>query len=284
LLSLAEKGLVGADSFLPVRQWLNRDKIKKANPRHRVNARVMALNTGRWDIIRPLKAKKAEDWLWDLFDCNVILCRETYSRPDAQFGWGQALQILRVWEFTGKIRRGYFIAGMSGAQFVRSDEFDGIMAALNRNATVFADGLSLPEYTGNQQEVIVWLNAADPGQVWGKALAGKDFMNIPGTLVALYAGVPVMVLERQGKTLRIVEAGLSSRYDVLDDGKLPMSFSPAEYQFYKDVIIELISLFKQKRVFPEKKRLTIKEYPPEMVPILKEAGFRKEMMDYVWWS
>ena len=30
LLSLMEKGIVCADSFLPVRQWLNREKIKKS--------------------------------------------------------------------------------------------------------------------------------------------------------------------------------------------------------------------------------------------------------------
>ena len=58
--SLAEKGLVCADSFVPVRQWQNREKVKKATARQRVNARVMALSAGRWDIVRPLKAESME--------------------------------------------------------------------------------------------------------------------------------------------------------------------------------------------------------------------------------
>ena len=45
LLRLAEKGLVCADSFVPVRQWQNREKVKKATARQRVNARVMALSS-----------------------------------------------------------------------------------------------------------------------------------------------------------------------------------------------------------------------------------------------
>jgi ATP-dependent Lhr-like helicase len=258
LLSLAEKGLVCADSFLPVRQWLNQDKLKKATPRARVNARMMALTTGRWDIVRPLKTKKTEDWLKQLFDRHVILCRDTYSRQSTAedaADWRGALEILRIWEYTGRIRRGYFIAGMSGAQFIRAEEYDGVMVALGRYA--------------DDREKITWLNATDPAQVWGKALTSKDFMNISGTLVALHAGIPVMVLERQGKTLRIIDS--------------PEGYNSANEHIYQDAMKELILLMKQKMVFPEKKRLTIKEYPPEIVPVLTEAGFRKEMMDYVWW-
>ncbi|HKL79619.1 MAG TPA: DEAD/DEAH box helicase, partial [Mobilitalea sp.] len=54
LLSLAEKGLVNADSFMPVRQWLGKEKVQKSTIRQRVNSRVMALTAGRWELSRPL--------------------------------------------------------------------------------------------------------------------------------------------------------------------------------------------------------------------------------------
>ena len=44
--------------------------------------------------------------------------------PESLYGgmnltWREALEILRVWEYTGgRVRRGYFIEGMSGAQFI----------------------------------------------------------------------------------------------------------------------------------------------------------------------
>jgi len=285
LLALAEKGLVCSDSFLPVRQWLNRDKIKKASPRARVKTRVMALSTGRWDIVRPLKSKKLEDWLIKLFDRNIILCRETYSRLSGEDnGWGQALSVLRIWEYIGKVRRGYFISGMSGAQFIRAEEYDGIMAALAQTEASFGrkNVEKMPFFQDIiDNERIVWLNAVDPGQVWGKALAGKNFMNVPGTLVALYNGVPQVVLERQGKVLRVL-GGLEGKEELgVGDNELTENNNRT---LLTQIMAEFILLMKQKKVFPDKKRITIKEYPPEMVPILKEVGFYKEMMDYVWYE
>ena len=260
LLSLAEKGLVCADSFVPVRQWQNRDKVKKATARQRVNARVMLLSAGRWDIVRPVKKKRLEEWLEIFFKENGILCRETFkksvsdrdtspymsvSAEDGPEGlsWKKALEILRIWEYTGRIRRGYFVAGMSGAQFIRSEEYDGLTAALRE-----------------PDKDTVWLNGTDPALVWGKVLdhpEGKNFLGVPGTAVALKAGKPAAVLKRQGKVLETY----------ISDGM-------------EDVLTELARDFKKKSLYPEKKRLTIKEYPKELGELLGKAGFLREMQDY----
>jgi len=89
-------------------------------------------------------------------------------------------------------------------------------------------------------------------------------MNIPGTLVALSEGIPVAVLERQGKVLRFLEG----------EAEITGNRMTA-------VMTEFVSLYKQKKVFPDKKRLVIKEYPEEAVSALKKVGFQKEMLDYV---
>ena len=87
---------------------------------------------------------------------------------------------------------------------------------------------------------------------------GRSFLNVPGTAVALRGGIPVMVLERQGKILRILEhADIAA------------------------VLKEFVRAFREKAVFPEKKRLLIKEYPAYAGDALKDAGFSREMMDYV---
>lgn len=258
LLNLAQKGVVCADSFVPVRQWQNRDKIKKATARQRVNARVMALSAGRWDIIRPLREFTVEDMLSQLFAENLILCRETYlksvnnmikSATFDEINWGQVLEKLCIWEFTGRVRRGYFIAGMSGAQFIRKEDYDAVICALDRPETE-----------------VVWLNASDPAQIWGKVLPHlpqKAFVNIPGTLVAVHAGMPIMVLERKGKTLRIFE-------DKVFDETL-----------MTEALTTFIQAFKRKQFFPELKRLIVKDYPKNAVDALMAAGFMKEMNDYV---
>jgi ATP-dependent Lhr-like helicase len=87
LLNLASKGLVTADSFAPVRQWLNRARIQKSPARQRVNIRTKSLSTGRWEVVRPLKALTVEELLNRSFDRSVILCRETIHDMD----WSTAL-------------------------------------------------------------------------------------------------------------------------------------------------------------------------------------------------
>jgi ATP-dependent Lhr-like helicase len=50
LTSLAEKGLARADSFVPIRQWLEKGKTERAAVKQKVRARVLAQTSGRWEI------------------------------------------------------------------------------------------------------------------------------------------------------------------------------------------------------------------------------------------
>jgi len=86
----------------------------------------------------------------------------------------------------------------------------------------------------------------------------RAFMNVPGTAVALRAGVPVAVFERQGKTLRVFDH---------------TCLSEALKTFAQD--------YAAQRIFPTVRHLTVKEYPSEAADALKSAGFSREMLDYV---
>lgn len=241
LLSLLEKGVVCADSFVPVRQWLNRGKIQKAAVRQRVNARVKALQAGRFDLVRPLRALSVQEQMDRCFDRYLVLCRETATA--CGLPWQEALRLLRVQEYTGQVRRGYFVKGLSGAQFIRRQDFESVTAALL-----------------HPSEESIWLNAADPIQPWGKFLPHdetKAFVNVPGTVVAFRNGLPVALFERQGKTLRILE------WDNL-----------------KESLCLFTEEFRRGRIFPGKKRIVVKEYPAEASEVLTESGFMREMQDY----
>lgn len=239
LLELAGKGLVCADSFLPVRNWLEKDKPISLSVNQRVNSRVR-LSAGRWEAVRPIKAIGAKEKLLQLFESNIILSRETVNG----ISWYEALETLRIMEYTGEVRRGYFIEGLSGAQFILDKEFASVMAALEQ-----------------PQDRIVWLSGADPAQQWGKTLRhnpNKTFINVAGTAVALKAGVPVMVFERFGKSMRIFGA-----------------------EHLSEALDAFIFAYSLKRIFPLTARITVKEYPPEAEEALKRVGFSKQMMDYV---
>lgn len=241
LLSLLEKGIVCADSFVPVRQWLNREKTGRAAVRQRVNVRVKALQAGRFDLVRPLRTPTVQEQMDRCFDRYLILCRETA----AAFGlsWQEALKLLRVQEYTGQVRRGYFVKGFSGAQFIRKKDFESVTA-----------------YLLHPRSETLWLNAADPMQPWGKLLPHEEdraFTNVPGTVAAFRNGLPAVLFERQGKALRVLEGSC-----------------------LEEVLQLFAEEFRNGRIFPDRKRIVVKEYPPEATGALEAGGFRKEMQDY----
>lgn len=246
LLSLLEKGLLYADSYLPVRQWIDREKTKKAAARQRVNMRVKALQTGRWDIVRPIREKSIEEKLEACFDYSPVLCRETVTA--CGFSWQEALSVLRIWEYTGQARRGYFVKELSGAQFIRGKDYASVVRSLKE-----------PE------QKIMWINAVDPAQCWGKILPheeGRNFVCVPGTVVACMGGTPVAVMERQGRVFRVMDAGLQGK-------KL------------EECLRLFIEEFKRGSIFPAVKRIVVKEYPDMAAEAFVQAGFMKEMQDYV---
>lgn len=242
VLSLAEKGIVNADNFLPVRLILNRKKIEKTTARQRVGARVKALYAGRFDLVRPLKEMTVPEQMDCCFDRYLILCRETA----AVYGlsWQEALSVLRIQEYTGQVRRGYFVKDLSGAQFIRAKDFESITSFLLRT-----------------QKEMIWLNAADPMQPWGKILPHaqeRNFVNVQGTAVAFRGGLPVAVFERQGKTLR-----------VFSDEKLG------------EILRIFAEEYKAGRIFAGRKRIVVTDYPKEAEEALAGNGFMHEMQDYV---
>lgn len=133
---------------------------------------------------------------------------------------------------------------MSGAQFIRGQEYDAVTAALR-------------EPSGG----IRWLNGTDPAFMWGKPLNLPDdrgFVAVPGTVAALDTGRLAAVLERQGKALRVYETDRLC-----------------------EIMETFIRDFKQGALYPEQKRLVLREYPPEAAEALKMAGYMQEMKDYV---
>ena len=242
LTSLALKGYVHADSFAPLREWQTAQGSKRRDVKRRAMARASAQQAGRWEVVRPLRTLTLEERLERAFSKAQILCRETAEG----LSWGEALSVLRIWEYTGKVRRGYYIRGLSGAQFIREEDYARVLARLDA-----------------PQEEIVWLNAADPAQAWGKALPhapGASFTCVPGTAVALRAGRVAARLARRGASLRIV---------LPDDAE--------------EVLQALARDFAQRRVFSDQQNLCVRDYPDEVRETLVRAGFRREMRDYVLW-
>ena len=235
LKSLLARGLVRADSFLPVREML---ATESGNVKKTVRRRVRVMDAGRWSRVGALPQTSAEALVERLFDRFGIVCRET-----AGADWNAVFGVLKHMEYAGKARRGYFVKGLSGAQFMRETDYSTITAQLRQPSGE-----------------CVWLPAADPMQAWGAYLAheeGRAFLRVPGAAVALMDGAVVAVSEKQGETLR-----------VFDDPAAP------------EALRALADAFRRGAIFPTLPRLLIKKYPPTAAAHLEAAGFTREMLDY----
>lgn len=238
LTHMMEMGWVSCDSFAPLR-----GQGMPADLKARVQQRVRAQSAGRWELAMPVRPMSLEERLEGIFDRYKILSRETAAKEGVNFS--QALELLRVWEYVGKVRRGYFVKGMSGAQFVRQREFDQVVRGLQ-------DPDPLP----------VWLNAADPMQAWGSLIrheeAERAFLCVPGNAVALVGGRVGAVLERRGEMLRIFER-----------------------ESAEEILVQLAQSVRMGQLFPEKRMLVLRKVDPAWGPMLEQAGFIREMHDYV---
>ncbi len=243
LLELAGKGLVRADSFVPLRILAALEEGKRPAPRRVAQARASAMQAGRWELVRPLRDRADEELLAMDFAERRLICRESALRVP----WFRALETLRVWEYTGRARRGYFVAGISGIQFIREEDYGAVTAGLNA-----LEGEPL------------WLHAVDPAQAWGRVLPhieGRSFLCVPGCAVCLVEGRPVAALEQGGRRLRVFEPACA-----------PAALSA------------LARDYRQGFVFYGKERLTIREGAEGFADALARAGWMREALDWVIWK
>lgn len=240
LLRLAQAGLVRADSFAPLRALPEVLQPGRAPGKRLARLRSGALSAGRWELARPERALCADERLERAFSACPILSRETVTG----LPWAEAADLLRHWEYTGRARRGYFVQGLSGMQFVRAQDYARVRHALDHPGAA-----------------ALWLPAQDPGQAYGRALAhaaGREFTRAAGTAVCLLEGRAVAVLERQGEALRLLEPACAD-----------------------EALTALARDFAAHRILPHLDRLCIRAYPEGAASALARAGFARLMLDYV---
>jgi ATP-dependent Lhr-like helicase len=133
-----------------------------------------------------------------LLDRHGVLTRDGVIAEDIPGGFGAVYPILRELEDQGRVRRGYFVEGLGGAQFALPGAVERLRALRGE-----IDG------PGSGTGAIV-LATADPANPYGAALPwprrGDDdrrpFPRVPGAFVVLRDGEPLLYLERGGRTLQ----------------------------------------------------------------------------------
>jgi ATP-dependent Lhr-like helicase len=202
-------GLVGSDTFSPVRQLTTGGTLRRP-PRatsrmHRSRlaaraagaariARVSSPTTvGRWSLVDRTPTSESERLATDVFlqlDRYGLVTRGSVLTENPSGGFGAAYRALSSLEEAGQCRRGYFIEGLGAAQFALPGAVDRLRRA--------------GEPSREPKPLV--LAAADPANPYGAALPWPDREGHrpgrkAGALVVLVDGALAFYVERGGRTL-----------------------------------------------------------------------------------
>ena len=175
---------------------------------------------GRWSLVEPLLSpqppatESALARAHQLLDRYGVVTRETALGEGTEGGFAGVYPVLKALEERGEARRGYFVAGLGAAQFALPGAVDRLRA----------DRAPEPDAAP------VVLAATDPAQPYGAALSWPESPGRParaaGAHVVLADGVPLVVLERGGRSLATFEgaeatdAWIEAVIGLVKDGRL----------------------------------------------------------------
>jgi len=197
LWALAWAGLVTNDTFQPLRA---RGAARRRN--------LVAEAAGRWSAVSsllrpsPSPTERLHARATAALDRYGVVSRETAAAEDWPGGFSSVLPVLRALEEAGKIRRGHFVDGFSGAEFAHPGAVDRLRAA-----------------RAAEPEAVVALAAVDPANPYGALVRWPEGESdaprrVAGARVVLVDGAPVIYVERGGRGLRILPPW------ALDEGRL----------------------------------------------------------------
>jgi len=218
LWDLVWAGLVTNDTFGPLRA-IGPVTGKSARQRSRA---VLRAAGGRWSLVSDLLAEsqgpdgpatateRAHARAIKLLERHGVVAREVADLEPVTGGFSATYQVLRAMEEAGKVRRGYFVEGLGGAQFAFPGAVDRLRGVREPPQLEDLGGRAIDE-PGEQDpldEHVTLLSAVDPANPFGWLLPwpvrGDDVQTprrVPGAVVVLVAGAPVLYLSASGKSL-----------------------------------------------------------------------------------
>jgi ATP-dependent Lhr-like helicase len=127
-----------------------------------------------------------KQWL----DRYGIFSREHWKRERPAIGWRAIYLELRRLEMRGEVRRGYFVDGLAGVQFARTD------------------AVELLRGEGGEAPPVVVLSASDPANVQHLPLQPEKRDGFArtrgrGAWIATIDGLIVLVAESRGRAMRV---------------------------------------------------------------------------------
>jgi ATP-dependent helicase Lhr and Lhr-like helicase len=229
LWDLVWAGEVTNDTLAPLRAFVRgaSAKVRTTGPGRRPRPGALRragppAGAGRWSLVAGLRepavapTERAHALARQLLDRHGVVTREAVLAEGIAGGFVAIYPVLKAMEEAGQVRRGYFVAGLGGAQFAHPGAVDRLRSFREHG-----------EDDGDAEAPLV-LAAADPAQPYGAALPWPMSVGRParqaGAYVVLARGAPAAYLERGARSL-VTFGGDPSRWvdalaSLVKDGRL----------------------------------------------------------------
>jgi ATP-dependent Lhr-like helicase len=127
LWDLVWGGFIANDTLHPVRAYVRTEekRVARRSRPHGFRSRRLVPRTaeGRWSMLETRKASRSTATEWSaalaqqLLTRHGVVTRETVAAEGVSGGFSAVYDVLKAMEESGRIRRGYFVGGLGGAQF-----------------------------------------------------------------------------------------------------------------------------------------------------------------------
>ena len=209
LWTLVWKGIVTNDTLHALRAY-TRTEDKRASRRDRPatfrSRRLIPQKAeGRWALVNAPRATKGAmtDWAaataQQLLTRHGVVTRETVAAEAVTGGFTPVYQVLKAMEDAGKIRRGYFVAGLGAAQFALPAAVDLLRSARDVPETPRTAVLASTDPANPYGSVLKWPDAVAPGG--SRDAVGRGPTRSVGSLVIIVNGLAAAYLRRGEREL-----------------------------------------------------------------------------------
>jgi ATP-dependent Lhr-like helicase len=201
LWNLVWRGLVTNDTFHALRAYVARPassrqpKRQHNLPSFRSRRTTPPSAQGRWTLV-PSPTVSATEWSHavanQLLNRYGVLTREAAASENLPGGFSAIYDVLKALEESGRIRRGYFVAGLGATQFALPAAVD-LLRSLRGGPPV-------------EKPEMVTLAATDPANLFGSVLrwpAAATLTRSAGASVVLRNGELVAYLRRNNPNLQV---------------------------------------------------------------------------------
>jgi ATP-dependent Lhr-like helicase len=186
LWSLTWKGLVTNDTLHPLRAYASGpERVRRPSRATPFRSRrlIPPSAEGRWSVVSVLDRATPTAWAKavteQLLARHGIVTREVTTIDPLPGGFSAVYPVLRRLEETGRVRRGYFVAGLGAAQFAQPGAVDLLRA----------------ERDPRDEPQVATLAATDPANPYGALVGWPDWPGSDSQRASRSAGARVVLVD-----------------------------------------------------------------------------------------